>query len=350
MAKVRTTLSSNMPWSVRLFDAAPVPPAIVGILIAITVFTLYVVKDLYLSPFAELRNAPGPAWTVSQFWLELLQAIWIGYLPAATAYSVRAAERSVRDLRSTLDVSETDFAKRFLDIAGSDSKLMQIIGIGAIGVGLWIPFMDGFWNTGRPPIGHPDLTWHMIRLPLISWLVSRTVLVEILIAQRFSVLGRSALVDLLDLSPLSPFTRRGLHSVLLLMLFTALFSLMLLTNIEMALNSAMLVFIPCTAITALVLPVMGVHRRIAEVKRTELAQLRDAIRRRRKTLLEAKVLGSTSNVSLTDLLAYETRITSVATWPFDLSTLMRFGFYLVIGAGSWLGSAFVERMLTAALD
>ena len=50
------------------------------------------------------------------------------------------------------------------------------------------------------------------------------------------------------------------------------------------------------------------------------------------------------------MLAYEARIASVTTWPFDLNTLTRFGFYVMLGASSWLGSAFVERMLESALD
>jgi hypothetical protein len=39
----------------------------------------------------------------------------------------------------------------------------------------------------------------------------------------------------------------------------------------------------------------------------------------------------------------------VREWPFDAPSLARFSFYLLIGLGSWLGAAAVERLLDAAL-
>jgi hypothetical protein len=50
-------------------------------------------------------------------------------------------------------------------------------------------------------------------------------------------------------------------------------------------------------------------------------------------------------LSLTDLLAYQERIESLRDWPMDASAFRRFGLYLLIPLGSWLGSALVERLL-----
>ena len=351
MAKARAALSAGVPWSVRLFAAAPLPPAVVGFLIAATVFTLYVLKDLLLSPHSELREAAEAPWTLLQPWIELLQAVLIGYLPTATAYSIRAAARDLRALRPALDLTETEFAERLRRIASFDPRALRVSGLIGLCVGLSIPFMDGYWMHGRPPLGDPDLSWNMLRTGLLAWLVGRTGHVEMLIAARFSRLGRSsARVDLLDLGPLKPFARRGLRSVLLLMLFTALFSLFLLSPFQLAVTPATIVLILGTAVAALLLPVTGAHRRIAEVKQAELARVRAAIRRERELRLGENAAAGTSGSPLADLLAYEARIDSVGTWPFDLSTLTRFGFYVMVGAGSWLGSAFVERMLEAALD
>jgi hypothetical protein len=41
---------------------------------------------------------------------------------------------------------------------------------------------------------------------------------------------------------------------------------------------------------------------------------------------------------------------SLHTWPIDVSTLLRFGLYLVVGLGSWLGAAFVERLVGLVFD
>jgi hypothetical protein len=47
---------------------------------------------------------------------------------------------------------------------------------------------------------------------------------------------------------------------------------------------------------------------------------------------------------------YEGRIASVPEWPFDTPTIARFGLYLLIPLGSWLGGALVERLLVDLLD
>ena len=55
-------------------------------------------------------------------------------------------------------------------------------------------------------------------------------------------------------------------------------------------------------------------------------------------------------MGLDELVAWRGLIESVREWPFDSPTLLRFGLYLAIPLGSWLGGAFVERLLGAALD
>ena len=52
---------------------------------------------------------------------------------------------------------------------------------------------------------------------------------------------------------------------------------------------------------------------------------------------------------LPGLLALEARIEGVREWPFDTGSLLRFGFYVALGLGSWLGAATVERLLDYAL-
>jgi hypothetical protein len=54
-------------------------------------------------------------------------------------------------------------------------------------------------------------------------------------------------------------------------------------------------------------------------------------------------------LSLADLLAWEARLERVSTWPFDASLWLRFGLFVALGLGSWVGAALVERALGAAL-
>ena len=94
------------------------------------------------------------------------------------------------------------------------------------------------------------------------------------------------------------------------------------------------------------LPSLGVHRAIDAAKRVELARVRDAIHRER----EANLAGNAQDPRLSNLVVYERRIADVTTWPFDLSTWVRFATYIAIGVGSWVGAALVERFLGAVLS
>ncbi len=52
---------------------------------------------------------------------------------------------------------------------------------------------------------------------------------------------------------------------------------------------------------------------------------------------------------LATLLALKQHVETTREWPFDLGTLGRFLLYAVIGVGSWLGAATVERLLDLLL-
>lgn len=105
-------------------------------------------------------------------------------------------------------------------------------------------------------------------------------------------------------------------------------------------------YLGCFALAAFVLPLVGARRRVRELKQAELARVRAALRDARGTALAG---GPAPGGRLADLLAYEARLQAVAEWPVDASTLLRLGLYLVLGLGSWLGAALVERLLDRAL-
>ena len=48
-------------------------------------------------------------------------------------------------------------------------------------------------------------------------------------------------------------------------------------------------------------------------------------------------------------MAWEQRVSTAGEWPFGGSTVLRFALYTAVGLGSWLGAAFVERLLESAL-
>ncbi len=351
MAEAQAEWQSGAPGSIRLFERAPFAPAWTGLLIAIGLLGLHVLVAHAGGWMEGLRYRGEPFWQSVYFRLAIHQVVLIAYLPTATAYSVRGAARDLRALRPALVCSDAEFAEQSRTIACFRGGLLLATGVGGAAMGLAAPLTRSYWGGQPPALSSPLLLWHAVQTGLFTWLIVRTLLVEILVAVRFSRIGEKwARVDLLDPSPLAPLAGRGLRSVLLLMFFVMLFSLLFLTPYTRGLNLFGVSLFTAAAAAALVVPALGVHRRMREVKARELARVRAAIRRESELRLGPQGERPESGARLSDLIAYEGRIASVNTWPFDASTLLRFALYTSLGVGSWLGGALVERVLGAALD
>jgi hypothetical protein len=138
-----------------------------------------------------------------------------------------------------------------------------------------------------------------------------------------------------------PFARNGLRGALLLMGWIVLASLSLLTPWAADLAIGGLCVVLALIVAALVGPVLGVHRRVREAKRVELERVRAAIRRESSLRIESR--GEWQIV-------YKGLIESVNTWLFDLPALLKFSLIVLVGVGSWLGQAFVERLVGVFID
>jgi hypothetical protein len=94
-------------------------------------------------------------------------------------------------------------------------------------------------------------------------------------------------------------------------------------------------------------PAREIRSLIRDVKREELARLEPLLRQSRDDALAG---DASTQGRLTDLLAYKTLVESTREWPFDSSTLLRFGLYLFIPVASMVGGALVERVVDMVLD
>jgi hypothetical protein len=348
MAELIADKRRGAPCTMRLFDASRLAPAWTGVLIAMMVLT-----GFWLLSISQgwIENAPmqgGSIWSSLQLRVELLQAALIGLLPTITAYGLRLAGRDLSALRPVLDLSESEFTERLESIGSFPGVWLPLVGVGGFAMGFGLASMEPFWAS-KPP---SSLWWWVaLRNGVMVWLFSRTVFIEIVVAVRFAVLGRDhARVDLLELSALRPFTSHGLRSVLFLMLFAALFSLMFAITPSRELVASMSISTLAIAVAALLLPVVGVHRRILDRKHAELLNVNAAIRRERPATLDRSDQWQPEDSRVSDLIVYRGLIESLNSWPIDVSTLLRFGLYLVVGLASWFGAALVERILGWALD
>lgn len=342
MAEGHAGRSETLPWTIRIFERSALPSACLGALIAAAVF-------LTSATLATLEGSP--IWASQQLWIELLFALLIGYLPTATDYALRGAERDLRDLLPVLDASQQDFRALRARMTRFDRRALIGADLLGIGLGLGVASYRSGWIHDPEAFGPLLFVWVGLRSILLCWLAVRTVYIDVANARRFSELGaQHTRVDLLDLAPLGPYGRRGVRSVGVLVIFVILFSFFALAPWGPGETVAVSLALLLLSSAALLLPVRGVHGRILTVKRDELRVLRATLRSEREAMLELRTRGGVADPHLANLLAYEARIAEVNTWPFDFSTLLRFGLYLVVGIGSWLGAALVERMLGQALD
>ena len=156
-------------------------------------------------------------------------------------------------------------------------------------------------------------------------------------------------IDLLNLENIYAFGRSGLRGTLVLYIILAIGYLLILPG----LGTGLWVILPIFAIqlglglSILLTPARGVRSLIRAVKRAELARLEPLLRQARDDALTSDV---STQGRLTDLLAYKTQVESTREWPFDSSTLLRFGLYLFIPVASMVGGALVERVVDMVLD
>ena len=119
---------------------------------------------------------------------------------------------------------------------------------------------------------------------------------------------------------------------------------------------SLVVFVPILLSTlaiagaAMLFPMRGIHARIRAVKRAELDRVEAAIRGDSGALAGTRIEGRDPAPSLADLIAYKGLVESAREWPFDGSSLRRFGLYLLIPLASWVGGALVERGVSVLLD
>jgi hypothetical protein len=341
-------LASPTPWSLRLFAHAPVSPFWVGLAIAAAWFAFYL---LYT---ALLCDGPGQVAEISgRTWpSELVWSLIIGMAPAVTAASMRGSLRDLDDLLPVLDASPAELDGLRRRIVTVPARIVTLTGLVTAAGTIALMLNHGNpWTAGHHPgLTHPALIWFVGRNVINWWLISRAVVIEVSLARAFSQLGsRLHALDLLDYTSLAPFGRRGLRSVLLWMLYLSLFSLQYIMGRAEPVLALALVFVIAIALAAFLLPVWGAHLRLRDAKAAELTRVHELLADARQRTFAAPA-AERAGGRLADLVAWEQRISAVGEWPFGGSTLLRFVLYTAIGLGSWLGAAFVERLLERALS
>jgi hypothetical protein len=346
MAVSEVATQSRAPWSFRILEALPLSPVAVGIGLAATLTAVYFGVEYASGQLGRVLAGEAPDHIAGHFRSAPINAVLVAYLLVAPFYLARWTRRNLADLQPMLRTPEAALDRDPTGpLASRRGKLAGMIGALAAAAFFLLPRVGTeFLNPEYWIFEH---VWDNGIAIVIGWLVGRflyTLVDDSIYVSRLA--SQLASIDLLDLGPVSPFARQGLRSALLAVILVSI----LATNLGNAVISAAAMAIAiCSmlivATLALVLPARGVHRRIQQAKRAKLAALRARIRAGDQALVER----SSEPDRLPGLLALEARIQAVHEWPFDTSSLLRFAFYLLIGLGSWLGAAAVERLLDRIL-
>jgi len=174
------------PWLQRVIRASGLAPWQAGIgLAALQLVSLLVVFGL--GALAGLRDVAQP-W----FWSELagpnvVNALLIGYAPAALAWSRRAALAQLERLRPLL--AEPDFAAFHTQLSAYPRAWLALAG-GAfaafiVPLAVFDPTLREFFERATPLAR----IWQLWVNALVGWLMARSILEEVRVALLFARLG-----------------------------------------------------------------------------------------------------------------------------------------------------------------
>ncbi len=342
------------PWLQRLCDERAVAPVRVGAALAVGLSALFVAGELALGRHRLLDALPAGHDGLRDVRIAFVNFLLAGYAAAALPAVVRGARRRIAALRPLFDPG--DATARVLADGVGVYRRAQLRAAGLLGVGLALltPLLaDGAEFAYQPRTWSYEVAWHRLLVPFIGWWTGRFLFAVLAESQRLSRLAaRLPAIDLFDLRPLVCFARQGLSNALLNVGFISILALYLFESGFGVMFALLGVMNLGVSAAGLLLPVRGVHLRIRAAKSAELDWCLERLREARTQLAAppAPRPGSgATEARLADLLAYRGFVEDVREWPFDTSTLVRFGLYLLIPLGSWAGGALVERLIDALL-
>jgi hypothetical protein len=338
---------TKVRWLTHFDNGGPWAPYGLGLSIAIGLLLLRCAFDgIFLLTWGFPEDA-NPLWQSDLWWAEIVNAALMGFIPAVLIISRRGINRDLKLLAPVLpggaDISTA--------ATGTAKRVGQVFKLSGFFAGIVIVYVDPSISMGgEQSLSNPAFLWPLLRTPVFTWLVFVLIDTDFNATRAYFHIGRHLIkVDLLDVQALSPFARRGLRSALTWVIFSMIFSLFWLGDAASEQNLFLLVTVLTMATAAFFLPLIGVHNNILAVKDLELARLRDKIRLERAGIHDKSRDGDLASPRLANLVAYYQLVDGAREWPIDAANLLKFFMYLLIGLGSWLGAAMVERLLDNTL-
>jgi hypothetical protein len=334
-------------FSLRPFESSSSKLVGVGVSIAVGYLLLHTAFDVIV--LAVWGVSPGELswWQRDGWWTDLVNAAIFGYLPAAQAVARRGVVRDLAELRPQLRGNDAEINALSDRATGLPGPIARACGLSGLAFGTLIVFADPSASTGASAsLGDPRFVWSLGRVMLVVWLIARFSVYDFNVTRTYVAMCRSSIdIDLLDIGSLAPFAKRGQRSALTWVLFLSIFSLFWLgDNTAARANVWLLLMVFSMATYAFVGPLAALRQGIRAEKHSELERLREEIREAR-----AQTDAAVDSPRLANLVGYYQLIDSAREWPVDAANQLKFIAYLLLGLGSWLGGALVERVLDSAI-
>ena len=315
-------------------ESTPVPPAVVGAIVALALGGIALWFTWVIGSVDDVAAGRAPSIVVRAV---VTLFMMVGYLPMAVYYLDRWTDEHLQAIaeRFDLEPGAARFPRAATNLAGSAGVVGMYCAFLLEPSDPLLLFQPGRWSAGFvvPLIGIVFMGWYYLRFTfLLAWsaiVVSRTA-------------PHIRRVDLLDGSAVKPYAQQGVRSSLLAVVSLSVSANLWLDPNSPTIGTAVTVVVSVLATgLALIIPTWGIHERLKVLKRSELASVRSAI--------AAASDPSTRSVEdahqLRANLALERRLMEVSEWPFDAGSYGRVTLYVLLGLGSWVGAALVERGL-----
>lgn len=342
--RLRVVKSRNVrPWFHLLVDRAPVHPIWLGLGMAVTFAGAVIALHRLLPPDAALLH--------SEPYRTAIVGLASPYAMIASALVIRAAKRDFDQLKELSTVSAEAFSER----ARCLTHLPRSSLIGASIVGIGIACLQAFRFQSKTGAGTGEVAIYALCNSL-AWVIIWPVLyVGYRSVRTFRSAGRDCVrVDLLKPDSRRPFATFGLRTALSVLAGAPILFIPVAIagfgRSSWLWNAALFVPAAMLALAALIVPAMGLHRRVRKAKEAELACVDAALTGDRSVLVDSAVAADANRLSLVELMLYRDRIAGIPEWPIDADIVRRFGLYLLIPLVSSVASALVERLVDRVLD
>jgi hypothetical protein len=335
---------------VRPFERSNLAPGWLGLGLAIawtlSLGFIHTIARYTIDP-AELPF--GAAWIN---WTSTVDGAILGLLLWGNAHLHLGVVADIHELRPVLPERDAPFVNLANDIRNLSASTRWMVTIAGIAGG-FAAALDPNLRDLHNHLSRTDPRYviFVVQNLLFGVLGTRLFATEVHMTRAYARLGARVEVDLLDLSTLHIFARKGLRSVVVWVLISSVLSMFWLLESAGQANASIAVAVLALVTVALVAPTLGVHRSIGIAKVTELARVTQAIREERNATLTPRQADAPPEDSrLGNLIQYQAFVKSLKEWPFDLSIATRSLLLILLGAGSWVGGAIVERLLNVLVD